>query len=266
MGAEDRPAMESKVTEDSHTAALSFNDLVHHSEEKVPHNLNHENAEPKLDASPEEIRSILEVIAATGKFWHDWDELKNMLSFQLKQVLAEYPEAQIDRDAEQQQSSLSGETYQELVKRLDEALLGFIEGPPFTLQRLCEILLNPKSTYRSLSKLALALEKNLLVTSTLTICTDPYPATPAKKPPEPNEVIQEEPHDPNEGTTNGVGNRINDADEEMVDAEADEDPTNKDTEMKEEKGEEDSTENLEKNSEPIPLGKPSSTVEQHDST
>ncbi|PKU63711.1 hypothetical protein MA16_Dca014271 [Dendrobium catenatum] len=214
---------------------------------------------------------------------HDWDELKNMLSFQLKQVLAEYPEAQIGSGAEQQQSSLSGETYRELVKRLDEALLGFIEGPPFTLQRLCEnfpnpeydscslrayiayvsqILLNPKSTYRSLSKLALALEKNLLVTSTLTICTDPYPATPAKKPPEPNKVIQEEPHDPNEDATNG----INDADEEMVDAEADEDPPNKDTEMKEEKGEEDLTENLEKNSEPIPLGKPSSTVEQHDST
>ncbi|KAI0510380.1 hypothetical protein KFK09_010981 [Dendrobium nobile] len=262
MGAEDGPAMESKVTEDSHSAELSFNDLVHHSEEKVPHNLNHEDAEPKLDASPEEIRSILEVIAATGKFWHDWDELKNMLSFQLKQVLAEYPEAQIGSGAEQQQSSLSGETYQELVKRLDEALLGFIEGPPFTLQRLCEILLNPKSTYRSLSKLALALEKNLLVTSTLTICTDPYPATPAKKPPEPIKVIHEEPHDPNEGAANG----INDADEEMVDAEADEDPTNKDTEMKEEKGEEDLTENLEKNSEPIPLGKPSSTVEQHDST
>ncbi|KAL0902858.1 hypothetical protein M5K25_028470 [Dendrobium thyrsiflorum] len=163
-----------------------------------------------------------------------------------------------------------------------KALLGFIEGPPFTLQRLCEnflnpelrayiayvsqILLNPKSTYRSLSKLALALEKNLLVTSTLSICTDPYPATSAKKPPEPNEVIQEEPHDPNEGTANGVGNRTNDADEEMVDAEADEDPTNKDTEMKEDKGEEDSTESLEKNSESIPLGKPSSPVEQHDST
>lgn len=240
--------MDIKVTVDSLTSTLSPN---------------HEDAEPKLDASPEEIKSILEVIAATGKFWHDWDVLKNILSFQLKQVLTEYPEARIVNSIELQQSTLSGETYPELVKRLDEALLGFIEGPPFTLQRLCEILLNPKSTYQSLSKLALALEKNLLVTSTLTRCTDPYPATPAKSPPEPDKVIQEEPHDPIEGTPNGVGNASDDLDEEMVDAEDDEYPTSKDTEMKEEKAEEDSAENSEKSSDSVPSGEPSSTSEQH---
>ncbi|XP_020583290.1 serine/threonine-protein phosphatase 4 regulatory subunit 2 isoform X2 [Phalaenopsis equestris] len=244
MGAESELTTENKVTEDSLTPTLSSN---------------HEDAEPKLDASPEEIRSILEVIAATGKFWHDWDELKNMLSFQLKQVLAEYPEARVGSDTELQQSTLSGETYPELVKRLDEALLGFIEGPPFTLQRLCEILLNPKSTYRSLSKLALALEKNLLVTSTLTRCNDPYPEAPAKRPTEPNKVIPEEPLDPNENS-NGVGNASNDVDEEMVDAEADEEFTSKDADMKEEKTVDDSTENSEKNSEPIPSAEPSSEL------
>ncbi|KAH7572423.1 hypothetical protein JRO89_XS04G0254500 [Xanthoceras sorbifolium] len=116
---------------------------------------------------------------------HDWDKLKSMLLFQLKQVLAEYPEAKMP--TEQQNASL-GETYPELLKRLDEglsmtgasilrvtALLCFTEGPPFTLQRLCEILLAARSIYPNLSKLALALEKNLLVTSMLTPCTDPYP-------------------------------------------------------------------------------------------
>ncbi|KAF7119410.1 hypothetical protein RHSIM_Rhsim13G0016700 [Rhododendron simsii] len=98
--------------------------------------------EYKHEIGEEEARTILEVIASTGKFWHDWDKLKRLLSFQLMQVLSEYPEAKMT--SEQQSSSL-GETYPELARRLDEALLSFVEGPPFTLQRLCEVLnqLNP---------------------------------------------------------------------------------------------------------------------------
>lgn len=92
----------------------------------------------------------------------------------LLKVLSEYPESQMTN--EQQISSL-GETFQELVKRLDDALHSFDEGPPFTLQRLCEILLTARSIYPKLSKVSLALEKNLLVTSTLTISTDPYSLT-----------------------------------------------------------------------------------------
>lgn len=72
----------------------------------------------------------------------------------------------------EEQSASLGETHQELVTRLDEALLSFDEGPPFTLQRLCEILLSAQSIYPKLSKLALALEKNLLVTSMLTSCSN----------------------------------------------------------------------------------------------
>lgn len=119
-----------------------------------------------------DVRSILEVIASSGKFWHEWDKLKRMLSFQLKQVLSEYPEAQMS--SEDQKSSL-GETFEELVKRLDGAVQSFYEGPPFTLQRICEILLDGRSIYSNLSKLSQALEKNLSVTSTLTVSTDPYP-------------------------------------------------------------------------------------------
>ncbi|CAL9230609.1 unnamed protein product [Arabidopsis halleri] len=78
---------------------------------------------------------------------------------------------------DEQQKEALGETYSELVSRLDEALLSFDEGPPFTLQRLCEILLAARNIYPKLSKLALALEKNLLVTSMLAISTDPQSQT-----------------------------------------------------------------------------------------
>ncbi|XP_009607957.1 uncharacterized protein LOC107769224 isoform X1 [Nicotiana tabacum] len=123
------------------------------------------------EINDDEVKSVIEVMAANGKYWHDWDKLKGMLSFHLKQVLSDYPEAKMT--TEQQQSCL-GESFPELVKRLDDALNSFAEGPPFTLQRLCEILLDARNIYSRLSKLALALEKNLLVTSTLTISSDPY--------------------------------------------------------------------------------------------
>ncbi|KAI5442034.1 hypothetical protein KIW84_011195 [Lathyrus oleraceus] len=126
----------------------------------------------KNDVSRDEVIQILQAIASSGRFWHDWDNLKSMLSFQLKQVLSEYPEAKMT--SEQQYASLR-ESYSDLVNKLNDALTCFIDGPPFTLQRVCEILLDAKNIYPNLSKLALALEKNLLVTSTLTICTDPYP-------------------------------------------------------------------------------------------
>ncbi|XP_068667304.1 uncharacterized protein [Aristolochia californica] len=181
--------------------------------------INH--GEVKHDISEEEIRSILEVIAATGKFWHDWNILKAVLSYRLKQVWGEYPESQKKPDIGPQPSSLSGETYPELVKRLDEALLCFEEGPPFTLQRLCEILLTPKAIYTSLSKVALALEKNLLVTTTLSVCTDPYPSTTKQVPVEPEKVSEEALADPVH-TENGIETKVSLGDEEMADAEVDE--------------------------------------------
>ncbi|KAL8551235.1 hypothetical protein ACS0TY_000356 [Phlomoides rotata] len=130
---------------------------------------NHGDPEPQPGFSEEEVRSTLETSAATGKFWQNWEKLKGILSYQLKQVLSEYPEAKM---ASELQVSSLGETFQELVKRLDDALQIFDEGPPFTLQRICEILLSARSIYPKLSKLCLALEKNLLVTSTLTMSCD----------------------------------------------------------------------------------------------
>ncbi|KAL5701409.1 hypothetical protein ACHQM5_026750 [Ranunculus cassubicifolius] len=200
------------------------NDVGHQTEDLEPQLLKHEDAEMKCEMRDaeikcemrdEELRGILEVIAATGKFWHDWDTLKSLLSFRLKQVLAEYPESQMSHD---QQSSSLGETYGELASRLLEALFSFTEGPPFTLQRLCEILLAARTVYPNLSKLALALEKNLLVTSTLSISTDPYPTSTIQKA---NEVEKSSPEHQPLVVQNGVVpvEAAVDEDEEMADAE-----------------------------------------------
>lgn len=199
---------EEQATENAQPGSLPPNDVDNRSSQPDPICSNHGGIESQNETS-EEVRGILEVIASTGKFWHQWDNLKNMLSFQLKQVLSEYPEGRMNTD---QQNSILGETYPDLVKRLDEALLSFIEGPPFTLQRLCEILLEARIIYPDLSKLALALEKNLFVASTLTICTDPYMPEVTQK--------QDEPEKGGEKYPSPVENGVIDRDETMAEAEA----------------------------------------------
>ncbi|KAJ1410206.1 Protein phosphatase 4 core regulatory subunit R2 [Sesbania bispinosa] len=213
--------METQSHENLQHAPVSSNDTDNLQNDAVPDASNHRDTEQKRDVSSEQVIQILQVIASTGKFWHDWDNLKSMLSFQLKQVLSEYPEAKMA--SEQQYASL-GEPYSELVNKLDEALTCFIDGPPFTLQRLCEILLDPRSIYPNLSKLALALEKNLLVTSTLTICTDPYPQATVQEPDD-QEKTSEKQQQQSDSAQNGIEPLEADKDEVMAEADMGDDMT-----------------------------------------
>ncbi|CAN8256038.1 unnamed protein product [Cochlearia groenlandica] len=168
----ENPSSDHKALESSSVTTHVDGELLHDNAvvTQAPE-LQHPGAEQKTDTSKfeEEIKGTLEAIASTGNFWQDWEKLKGAMSCWLKKVLSEYPEANMT--GEQQKEAL-GEPYSELVTRLDEALLSFDEGPPFTLQRLCEILLAARNIYPKLSKLALALEKNLLVTSMLSISAD----------------------------------------------------------------------------------------------
>ncbi|XP_039029623.1 uncharacterized protein LOC120163864 isoform X3 [Hibiscus syriacus] len=201
----------SSVTENSSTG----ND--HDQEHVLNHGGTDSNPEINQEQDEEQVRRTLQVISTTGNFLHNWDKLKSMLSFQLKLVLSEYPEAKMTID---EQNASLGETYLGLVTRLDEELHCFIEGPPFTLQRICEqILLAARSIYPKLSKLALALEKNLLVTSALTACTKPYPET-MPPDPEPEKASEEAQPEPN-SIQNGVEPMEGERDEVMTEAEAD---------------------------------------------
>ncbi|KAL9689547.1 hypothetical protein QQ045_009933 [Rhodiola kirilowii] len=122
----------------------------------VPAPANQGGLKSKEEFSEDEVRGALEVIASTGNFWSDWNHLRNLLSYKLKQVISEYPEASM---SDEQQIFSLGETIPELVNRLDNELHNFIDGAPFTLQRICEILLAAQDIYPKLSKLVLALEK-----------------------------------------------------------------------------------------------------------
>ncbi|XP_071693717.1 uncharacterized protein [Rutidosis leptorrhynchoides] len=206
--------MEQSITNNSHDNLIaSDNHLME---------MRHETVEEE-----EEIKSVLKEIAVTGKFCrYDWERLKSMLSLHLKQVISEYPQAKMT--PEEQKNTL-GETHADLVKRLDDALLSFVDGPPFTLQRICEIILDARSLYPNLSKFAFALEKNLSVTSTLTMSTIPDPPLPitttttnglehVTNDPDPN--LSSERHS-DTVMENGAILVAGDRDEIMTDAEAD---------------------------------------------
>ena len=58
------------------------------------------------------------------------------------------------------------------------SMMNAFQSAPFTLQRLCEVLLEPRKQYNRVDKLLLALERLLYVTTTLEPASDP-PARPA---------------------------------------------------------------------------------------
>eukprot|EP00271_Cylindrocystis_brebissonii_P023484 TRINITY_DN9770_c0_g2_i1.p1 TRINITY_DN9770_c0_g2~~TRINITY_DN9770_c0_g2_i1.p1 ORF type:complete len:607 (+),score=116.10 TRINITY_DN9770_c0_g2_i1:211-2031(+) len=125
-----------------------------------------------------ELRSILEVVAITGSYWHDWHHLKVLLAFRLDQVLNEYNARRVAVEVGPPRPLKSGETFAELREQLQQALESFSNGAPFTVQRLCELLLHPNATYPCLDKLALALEKLLVVTSSIPPSRSRYPSLP----------------------------------------------------------------------------------------
>ncbi|KAE8703875.1 Auxin response factor 12 [Hibiscus syriacus] len=251
--------MEAPVTENSSTG----ND---HDQEQVfnrgvdsnPEINREEEQEHEQEQDEEQVRRILQVISTTGNFWHSWDKLKSMLSSKLKLVLSEYPEAKMTVD---EQNASLGETYLELVTRLDEGATLPTQFVSFTMfdsnfgpclknlaphpakpigyvmladtisstsrilthaihfnHEICHILLAARSIYSKLSKLALALEKNLLVTSTLTVCTKPYPEM---KPVPGPEKASEEAQPQCNSIQNGIEPTAGDRDEIMSEVEAD---------------------------------------------
>jgi serine/threonine-protein phosphatase 4 regulatory subunit 2 len=104
----------------------------------------------------------LQEVAKSGHSTQAWSELKHVICAKIEEVCAEYYASNKDIDA-------AGESYQEVLQRL-KALLAEFPNAPFTVQRLCELLLDPHRVYfTSTRKVMSALEKLLTVSSTVPI-------------------------------------------------------------------------------------------------
>jgi len=109
-----------------------------------------------------QLLEVLKEMATTGQSRYEWAHLKALIAAKMQQVCAEYYEVTKDLEA-------TGETYEVVLKRL-LTLLAEFPNPPFTTQRLCELLLDPHRIYASSTrKLMNALEKLLTVSSTVPI-------------------------------------------------------------------------------------------------
>jgi len=120
------------------------------------------------------LRGVLAETATTGVVRYPWPLLRPVIGDLILLNLAEYEEvehAEIGPAAPLQ----TAESLDVLRENLSAALDSFDQEPPFTIQRLCEVVLEPRKQYQKLDKLALALEKLLLVTSTMPVATHPPP-------------------------------------------------------------------------------------------
>ena len=100
---------------------------------------------------------VLAEVSSTGASRFAWSSLKPVIAAKLGSVCDEYHAATADLN----------EPYDELRKRLLSLLQEF-PNAPFTVQRLCELLLDPHRIYTtSTRKLTSALEKLLTVSSTV---------------------------------------------------------------------------------------------------
>jgi len=116
-----------------------------------------------------ELDELLREVATTGASHVSWDQLKGVIASKLEQVTAEYYAGQPDLN----------EPYDEMLKRC-LALLAEFPNPPFTVQRLCELLIDPHRIYAtSTRKVSSALEKLLTVSSTVAtmVVAPPKPGT-----------------------------------------------------------------------------------------
>ena len=101
---------------------------------------------------------LLEV-ATTGHSKVEWEELKAPIAVKINEVCAEYYAACKDID--------NVESYAEALKRI-LTLLHEFPNAPFTVQRLCELLVDPHRIYKtSTRKMMSAVEKLLTVSSTV---------------------------------------------------------------------------------------------------
>mmetsp|Transcript_52542 Transcript_52542/g.168451 ORF Transcript_52542/g.168451 Transcript_52542/m.168451 type:complete len:194 (+) Transcript_52542:52-633(+) len=118
---------------------------------------------PSPDQITEDLESIIREVAQTGVVnGYSWDALRLLLARKLEHVLNDFwrevPDVQVQE----------GETFERAaVEPLTRSLLEpRREGAPFTVQRLCELLTEPRLLYKSTRKYLYAVQRAVLVTMT----------------------------------------------------------------------------------------------------
>lgn len=118
---------------------------------------------------PAEIPSVLDEylchIAKTGDTLFSWHKLKPLLCRKLELVMNEFHKVSPTDDLPAL-PNVEVFKYEEMKEKVLEAVNCF-NSAPFTIQRLCELVVDPRKHYKRTDKFMRGLEKNVLVVSTI---------------------------------------------------------------------------------------------------
>ncbi|XP_077496003.1 uncharacterized protein LOC144106918 [Amblyomma americanum] len=128
---------------------------------------------------PAEIPSVLDEylshIAKTGDTLFPWHKLKPLLCRKLELVMNEFHKISPTDDLPAL-PNVEVFKYEDMKEKVLEAVNSF-NSAPFTIQRLCELVVDPRKHYKRTDKFMRGVEKNVLVVST----TEPRSLTPLQQ-------------------------------------------------------------------------------------
>ncbi|XP_055388975.1 serine/threonine-protein phosphatase 4 regulatory subunit 2 [Condylostylus longicornis] len=115
---------------------------------------------------PKELDEYLAYVAKTGDTVFTWANIKYLFREKLIHVIKDFHDSTSNVDDLPQYPNVDPFNYETMKTALLERLELF-NSAPFTIQRICELLTNPKKQYSRIDKYMRALEKNILVVSTI---------------------------------------------------------------------------------------------------
>ncbi|KAG8811395.1 hypothetical protein FRC18_003535 [Serendipita sp. 400] len=155
--------------------------------------MNGEQEDKPVNLLSEDQESLLSKATESGDV-EDWDALKELVKSQITANVAEYarrgPDPLIERSNQPSTtdglvilppkpranspkfgltrtlpSNMTEAEAKEMLDNILTMLENFSDAPPFTIKRICELVLSPREHYRTVGKYLRGLEKTLLVTS-----------------------------------------------------------------------------------------------------
>ncbi|KAF7656213.1 hypothetical protein LDENG_00044560 [Lucifuga dentata] len=116
----------------------------------------------KKESSPL-LEQFLCHIAKTGETIVQWSQFKNYFLFKLEKVMDDF-RASATEQRGPANPNVESVPFEDMKERILKIVKGY-NGIPFTIQRLCELLTEPKRNYTGIDKFLRGVEKNVMVVS-----------------------------------------------------------------------------------------------------
>ncbi|XP_033106738.1 serine/threonine-protein phosphatase 4 regulatory subunit 2-B-like [Anneissia japonica] len=113
---------------------------------------------------PPVLENLLIWIAKTGDTLYPWKKLKPLFICKLENVIQEY--VTVNAEEVLLAPNVENVDFDDMRQRLVKAINTFSYAP-FTIQRLCELVTDPKRYYKRSDKFMRGIEKNIMVVSTV---------------------------------------------------------------------------------------------------